>query len=343
MRREQILIIFPLKILPMGRLEAKLPSKELVGNERLAFHVNQGIDIALQDIDESFGNPIDRDHRLFYHDRWYTEGVVSRTVRIMESLHAANPTKVTTRDILLAKLAAGFHDVIQVSEPSEKIDDLGKVAKVRKRATGDNEKDSAASAVKFMTDVNALYNGSDAVFTPKDIADLTEAIMLTTPTGWDGNTVFAPEFSNASLITKAVQLADLGGSGMDGAEVAIYEALSLFAEEQMDFRADSDRLLVGSRRDGVALEDLDSYKARLLGWLERQENFVNGRKMRVRGEIASFSDQVMRDSVNDLFKDSLFDDSVAALKKLHEDYAQTPSGDVPGKLFSALSVPPHFV
>lgn len=311
----------------------------------LSHYAKEGERVAFGYIDRTYGlKAPKRDDVLFYHgvENWHSKGVIGRTDKITEAMG------LTPRERALAHVAAAFHDTVQVGDKTETSwgdPQKGLKAVTRKRFTGDNEAASAEFAREYMIKANTVA-GHD-VFTPEDRDTVTSAIMLTVPKGWNGKTVFHPEFGKAGLIAQAVQLADLGGSGMNGAKMALYEALTLFPEENLDFRADADRLIGASRRNpvNVSSDVLDMYKNRLISWIQRQQAFVLGRQERIRaskeegGEIASLPDGV-RERVGALFKDEYFAQSVKALQQLETTYTATPAGALPKELFAVIKNPP---
>lgn len=325
--------------------QVKRSHERFGGTTELAHYAKEGEKVAFGYIDRTYGKGVsNRDNVLFYHgvENWHSKGVDARVDRITEAMG------LSPRDRLLAKVAADFHDTVQNWDRVTTLwpDERGHLTAVnRKRFTGVNEEMSAAFARRYMVRANKVA-GHD-VFVQDDMRVVTDAIMLTVPKGWNGKTVFNPGFGTAGLIAQAVQLADLGGGGMNGPQMALYEALTLFPEENMDFRADADTILGASRRSPVTIssEQLGMYKARLVNWIQRQQVFVEGRKERLRakaddgGEIALLPEHV-REKVGALFKDEYFDKSIQSLKDLEAKYTAMSPAALPKELFGAIKTPP---
>ncbi len=291
------------------RLQNQIPRAEKGINKEQIFQlaITSGIHEALGIIDQNFETTSITENQLAYHRRSHTEGVISRTGLILKAIQHANPgtSFVTDRDVALGEFAAAWHDTVQESKPNDVTDAQGYVMKKRKRALGDNERESADLAEGYMRSVNKQMG---RVFSRKDIQIVREAIMLTVP-NFDVTlgTVTQPNFAKhkRNLIAQAVALGDLGGGGMEGFSTAQWESDSLFLEDNMDFaafRKAYENLAMSNRRLAALRVPLTEgwYHDRMTRWLESQLRFSEGRQGQLQQEIATM-DQRAQEPVRQLF------------------------------------------
>ncbi|HEX7042369.1 MAG TPA: hypothetical protein VF189_03905 [Patescibacteria group bacterium] len=354
-------------IAELGRVERYIPGllvkeKDFAKKER-EYYTHQGVKKAVEYIDSQYGansaTDKNRDSRLFYHSKWHTEGFIARAEAIFDAVEKVDPNSLgatkeereEARDVL--RLAGAFHDTIQISivDPNQKPDASGMTPKKRLRATGENERQSAEAATLYMKKVNAV--AGHIVYYDSFISSVNKAILLTDPTGgWTGKTISVPGFVNADILSQITQLADLGGTGMDGRNVGVYEALSLFAEENMDFRGDVDKIIYSTRRQQVLPSEnrQEWYKTRLINWLSAQQNFIEGRRELILGagnesmgkEINALKVSTdAKKAVKALFVEKNFAGSIEELEKLKIKYAKMPAfKDWAGRLMDSLVLPP---
>lgn len=210
--------------------------------------------------------------RLFYHMQDHTKGVWERTRLIGQALG------LSERELLLAEIAALFHDTVQRWKPI--LREGSQV--VRQRSAGENEALSAAEAATWMA-------ASEFEFRPVEIALVANAIIGTTP-DWHvaDRTVIQPLVTSTSHpITRALALADLGEAGMD-TESFLESGRQLFAEDQLDLM---ELLATGA---SISEETAKRYHERYIVWLSTQPSFARGRKLRFEGEITNLGSATKR-------------------------------------------------
>ncbi len=225
---------------------------------------------ALEIIQQRYGQGATNENELAFHGLAHTNGVLDRAVTLAKAMGA------TEEEADLAGIAAAFHDTVQKWEENPRADG----AVLRKRFAGQNEKDSAAEAVRWMQ-----ANGND---NPQAHQLVTDAILATVP-GWDpaNGTVCQPNLKPSShLIVRAVALADLGVAGMQG-KAFVEEGDPLFREEQLDIaRAIRD----AKSRSDIPAETQEAYRKRMLGWSASQAGFAKGRKALLDAELGELND-----------------------------------------------------
>lgn len=302
--------------------------------------------IALDTIDEQHGSgrKDKREQKLFFHSRWHTESVIWRVEQIMLAMHRIDPTLITERDIEIAKLAAAYHDVIQHSRSEQqKPDASGMSPKKRVRDAGRNERESAELGLTYMHRVNqiVLGQGRKEIYTQKDMDNFKDAVILTDPSckgtdprnGWNGQTIAVRDFAKGCILAQAVQLADLGASGMQP-YLEDYSSLALFTEENMDFREEMDTLLFpGLRRRHLPPREMQDqekrrawYYQRLMKWFGDQDSFIDGRYEAVKHEISALNvPPEFKTAVAALFPEENFIRSRKAEAGLAAQYAEMPN------------------
>ncbi len=244
---------------------------------------------ALEIIQKRYGKGAQNENELAFHGLEHTRGVLDRAVTLAKAMGA------TDEHADLAGIAAAFHDTVQQWEENPRADG----AVLRKRFAGQNEKDSAAEAVRWMQ-----ANGND---NPQAHQLVTEAILATVP-GWDpaNGTVFQPNLKpDSHPVVRAVAFADLGVAGMLGAAF-VDEGDPLFREEQLDIA----RAIHAARtRSDIPAETQERYRTRMLGWSASQAGFAKGRKARLETELGDLH-PAAKDRVKALFVG--FDTAIAA-------------------------------
>jgi len=271
--------------------------------ERFKSFIEKGIEAALAKIKKRFEEPFAVKDRLPYHNTNHTKDVIRRTVMILQKIRQAVPHLVKERDISLGGLAASYHDTVQDWEEHRLVE--GEFSKViRKRFVGQNEKTSAEEAIAFMNEAN--QESGEELFSEADKIVVREAIIGTIP-GFDPDkkTVIQPHLpENASLVARAVALADLGAAGMDGASAYLAEGDALFREENLDIL---EALSNPAKLDDPALREY--FRKRMIDWSNFQEAFAAGRKALLQAELAGIPEEA-RSEVEGLF--NKFDESLKA-------------------------------
>ncbi|HET9946447.1 MAG TPA: hypothetical protein VFQ63_00075 [Patescibacteria group bacterium] len=333
--------------MPADRPNFQIPhaERELNKEQRFQLAISGGITEALYVIDRSFETTSLIENRLAYHTRPHTEGVISRTGTILRAIQQANSATnlVTDRDVALGEFAAAWHDTVQHWQPNNVPDAQGQEMRKRKRALGDNERDSADLAVAYMKAANKQLGN---VFSRRDMKVVEEAIMLTVP-NFDValGTVTQPNFAKykGNLVAQAVALGDLGGGGMEGFPTARWESDALFVEDNLDFEAyrrtyqEADR---ERRLSSVREPDREQlYQARMIGWLESQIRFSKGRQGQLQQEIASMDTRV-QEPVRQLF--SHYDEALTAVQSFVNQRRSMDFGTWMSDLQNNLQNPPSY-
>jgi hypothetical protein len=245
-----------------------------MNSEYLESITRQGMDDALELIQQSFEENPSYLNNLPYHNTVHTKDVVRRTATFVEVVAKTNPSILTFKDKMRAIQAASFHDTVQDWEAV-----LGQFQGChiikRKRFTGSNEEKSAETAEKFMK--------SHAMEDP-DYQVVKSAILATTP-GFDValQTVTHPLLTDTSpLIARIVALADISTLGFDGPPAIIDEADRLFREENLDILANI------AKGATISETKLDWIKERVLQWMHSQTQFAKGREKLLPKELAYF-------------------------------------------------------
>jgi len=250
--------------------------------------VERGVAEAIRRVSDRFEKAENPEDNLEFHNTDHTEGdVVPRTERILQLLKE-NGAQVSERDVLIGRLAAAWHDVIQKWEPVT-TEQNGISKTIRKRALGDNERASADEAVAFMKEMN--MGAGREIFSDEDFQKIRAAIDATIPDFGVANpeapaeeqakTVFQPSLTNESpLVARAVALADLGSAGMGGPGSFRRDGDTLFREENLDI---PEKL---SRAHELTKEEQDAIRTRILGWSKFQAEFARGREILLQKELS---------------------------------------------------------
>jgi len=275
--------------------------------EKFQLAIAGGIREALAIIDQTFEHTPFPANQLFFHTRPHTRGVIARTDTILSTIQQTNADAalVTDRDRALGRFAAAWHDSVQHPlEPSVVLDSNGVAVQKRKRAFGDNEKDSALLAEGYMRKVNEHMGD---VFTEEDIQMVRGAILITVP-DYAGGTVVQPSFAayRDTIVAQAVALADLGGAGMEGFSTERWQSDALFIEENVDFAAYR-RVYQGAARDRRLAsfrepETEGRYHTRMIAWFTAQIAFMTAREVHLEEELDAMNiDGQTRQHVRQLF------------------------------------------
>jgi len=266
-------------------------------------YVMRGIAEAIRRVSDRFEKAKNPQDNLEFHNTDHTEGdVVPRTERILQLLKE-NGVQVSERDVLIGKLAAAWHDVIQKWEPvaTEK---NGITKTIRKRALGDNERASAEEVIAYAKEMSE--EAQREIFSEEDLQKIRAAIDATipgfsvanpeAPAEEQAKTVNQPNLKEDSpLVARAVALADLGSAGMGGPESFRRDGDTLFREENLDIMQKLARI------HELPNEERESIRARILGWSKFQAEFARGREMLLQKELAPIEPEGAREAVKKLF------------------------------------------
>lgn len=281
------------------------PESEL---ELLKESVDRGVTLALEEVRERFEDAADVRDRLPFHNVDHTEGVIRRTVTILQTLREIDPERVSEREVELGRLTGGFHDTVQTWSTQE-IPDGEAIKVMRRRNVGTNEQASGAEARKFMKSENERL-GSE-MYSEADQDLVVSSIDGTVP-AYDGKrgTAIQPNVSSTSpVLAKAVALADLGIAGMEGPEKYALTGDALFREENIDI------LIALHEGQPVSDDDRERFRRRMLSWTGSQSGFVKGRQQAFAEEINSFS-EVEQKALRLLFRH--FDETSTAAEALSQ-------------------------
>jgi hypothetical protein len=234
--------------------------------------IEMSIKRAMEIIHERFENKLSELEFLHYHNMTHSSGVMDRAELIMSAMQKADPSLVSDRDIQLARLAGAWHDVVQHWEINIVEVAPGLVKKLRKRLTGNNEKESAQELAEWAIQTNK--NAQKEIFSTDDIAVCSTAILATIPTfNMDYGTVHSLHLSMKSpLVAHAVAFADLGDNGMSEPALPIMSGDCLFREDNLDMY----NLPVRVHTLSGTMSDF--YQTRMVEWAQRQVNFFVGKE-----------------------------------------------------------------
>lgn len=307
--------------MPGDRPNFRIPQAEQGMNKEQLFKlaIAGGITEALSVIDKSFESTPVVENQLAFHRRPHTQGVISRTGTILRAIQRSNlkTNLVTDHDVALGEFAAAWHDTVQNWQPNMIADDQGNHRRKRKRALGDNERESSDLAEAYMQASNKQVC---VVFSRRDIQVVKDAIMLTVP-NFDIvlGTVTQPNFARykGNLVAQAVALADLGGGGMEGFLTARWTSDALFVEDNLDFAAY--RRMYEKTQEDRRLTDLKDpqreqrYHDEMVAWLESEVQFNSGRQRQLQHEIASMDPRTQQ-PVRELF--TKYDEIITGIQTL---------------------------
>lgn len=272
--------------------------------------IEQGIENALNAVEKQYGD-------LPFHNREHSENVLKRTERILTIVHEKNPDIVTPRHILLGKFAAAFHDRFQISESVSTVDpETGLTKTMRVRAIQANEGVSAYDAIQFMDRINEMQQPD--LFSAEDMKIVSEALQATTP-GFnpEKKTVVQPFLkSDASFISRALALADLGDAGMDGADAFVAAGANLFREENLDVEEAIKKATASENPEPLTDKQKEFFKKRMLAWGSFQPSFAQGRADLFEQEITQFPEET-KEALRAEF--SHFPESIMAAQKKVEN------------------------
>ncbi|MBI5421448.1 MAG: hypothetical protein HZA35_04045 [Parcubacteria group bacterium] len=245
--------------------------------------------------------------RREYHNVEHTKGVEEKAELILRTIQNADPSiGVTNRDIIVARLIASYHDIDQRQDDpkisSEKIGEGEFQKKMRARRTIRIEKNSAGILIRRMKESNKKEG--KVIFTEEDQRVAREAIEATIPYFIHGTIIQPYLKEDASLITQAVALADLGAV-IDGGEEFLKDGDRVFREDNIDIAEILDK------QEDVSNEQKEFICKRIKDWYTFQIGFVEGRKEIFELQILSFPETV-KEEVKKLFK---FDEAIQAARK----------------------------
>ncbi len=256
--------------------------------------LSKAVETALVIIEDRYGTGATNENELAFHGIRHTRGVVNRAILLAKAMGASD------QDVELAGIAAAFHDTVQRWEQITRPTDG---AIMRRRFAGQNEKDSAAEAVRWMEQAGT--------YDARAIALVTEAIMATVP-GWnpEQKTVVQPNLRpDSDIVVRAVALADLGTGGMEG-QSFVEEGDPLFREENLDIAR---AIQTATTQSDLTQEAQVRFRGRMLGWTQSQATFVIGRQALLEVELGNL-DESAKGRVRELF--SHFDEAIAASEAL---------------------------
>ncbi|MDE1970160.1 MAG: HD domain-containing protein [Patescibacteria group bacterium] len=287
----------------------EMPPLQESGLETMRRAAQELIDRAHEDINALYRQDTDKPlERREYHNIGHTKGVEKNAERILRTIQEADSSLgVTPRDVILARLIAAYHDIDQSqdkpNEVKENVEGEELTKSLRKRFIATIEKNSAGILLGRMQQMNEEQG---ELFTEHDKDIVKEAILATVP-GFDRSlgTVTQPNLhEDASFITKAVALADLGAM-MGGGEEFLEDGNRVFREDNIDIaEALEHPEMIDERKKRY-------FATRIQNWYRTQVSFVEGRQQIFEIQLLSFPESV-RDKVKELFK---FDEAIAAARQ----------------------------
>ena len=289
--------------------------------------LEKGETAALLKVQERFDFNENMIDRLPFHNSRHTKDVIRRTDMVLTAIREAAPGLIDEKTRSLGRFAGAFHDTIQKYEESRMID--GAQEKImRKRFTVKNERASADEAVEFLE--KSDKDADSELFSAEDLETVRRAIDVTVP-GFDPEkgTVIQPNLTEQSaIIERAVALADLGTSGMDGPDAYIIEGRDLFREENLDIFRAFEKLGenpgANPERD-LPPDKVEYFKKRMLAWSAFQAKFAEGRKLKLEDELSGLPEEA-KGAVRKLF--SKFDETIEASTKKFEEEKQMNFNDL---------------
>jgi hypothetical protein len=249
--------------------------------------VTQGILVAFEKIRNSFErNPIFLNN-LTFHNTIHTQEVIAVSERLLVLLYREGYSKIGEREILLAKLAAAFHDIIQ-DWKSLKVLDRGIEKEIRIRyepGVIENEVKSADEAELFMR----LYNRNQQleIFSENDIELVRECIEATLAVyDLKRKTYNRPNItSTTSPVARIVAFADLHKTLLDPAG-SFNDGDKFFHETNIDMEL--------AFHKKITLDEVHKkfFKRRVVEWAENQASFVTGRAEEIVRELEGAPDEL---------------------------------------------------
>jgi hypothetical protein len=294
--------------------------------------ITQGVNTAMMMIKNRYEASPDPVKRLSFHNRVHSLEEIRRTQLILKAIHDAAPDLVTERDILLSTIPAAFHDTEQIEDPNE----FSNGNTQRKRIFKKCEEGSVKNAFAFMDEVNTRepgtfykkektttnhipsdQNGNMTEQEEKDDYEIVnEAIMGTVP-GWNGKTVVQPNLApESNLIAHAVAFADINTIGLEDTDMLLYEAVSLFRENNID--------ILAKARDGSFFTESDfaEIKQRITAWFGVQLGFIKGRYEVFETELNKIEDERARNAIRGVFTGFQTNAFERTYKKMENDFLE---------------------
>lgn len=271
--------------------------------------LGQQVDKIVQKADQEIGEKFEdkgeggEHEALPFHDREHSEGVRKRTQEIMEMFQGLG--LANERDLMLAKLAASAHDVVQLWKVNA-ID--GK--QMRQRLSGKNEQHSVQWAQEQMETIGG--------FTSEDFVKVEEAILATiAPFDLNYGTCVQKNLSkDSSPIAFAVAWGDLGEAGMDTAAY-LEGGKTLFREDNLDMLGINPHKQEGESEEGYQ-ERTKPMRDRILGWIKFQPGFAAGRKQVMRNEITLLPHEIQQQANETIL--GKIDNTILEAKQRAEDW-----------------------
>lgn len=274
--------------------------------ETLTSVVQKGVEHALSLIAQRY------DRKVPFHRQQHTLDVMRRTELL------ANATRLSIKEVNLARLAAAFHDVVINSNayvPSYQGKRIPVVAELH------SIRELSSWAIRSYPDV----------ILKEDRTLMANAISATFPRRHESlaTTIQPLLHENSHPVVRCVALADLGTAGMDGGKAFLAESRLRFLEKNLDIY--SAITLSGNNR--IFLVSQKAYKKRMLEWLCMQLPFIEGRRQRLEVELGNW-DSSTKDRVRNLF--CHFDDSKSAIEKAIQDQEKENFSDAAEVLLALL-------
>ncbi len=251
--------------------------------------VSKGIHFAIKNLKLNFEINSNYLNNLAFHNTIHTQEVINITEFLLLQVKALNPNLVSEKDILLAQLAAAFHDVVQEWKSDEvQADKFKKIMRIR-YVPGfiENERKSAMKAEEFMRGENSLQ--AKEVFAENDIKLVKEAINATF-SFFDSKekTFVRPNMvRSTSIVARCVALADLNKSGLDPAG-SFSDGDNYFKEINLDILMELKNGEIPSRKMRKFIMD------RIISWSEGQISFIEGRDRLLTEELKGAPDELMQ-------------------------------------------------
>jgi hypothetical protein len=291
--------------------------------------VNQGVQEALEGIDQNFGTGQNPENQLLFHNTGHTDEVIERGGRIIATVDEVAPGMLTDRVKAILPLNFAFHDTVQDFDLVER-EFEGRPTLIRVRHTGDNERASIAEELDFMNRQNIGSPTGEDLFTAEDKRLANASIEGTIP-GFspEAGTVIQPHRArNGFWAADILPLADLGAAGMDGPDHAIKDGDLNFLEENVDFT----RLLQSG--EPIDVDTKAWLHRRIVAFSQGQAAFVQGRQQLLDDDLANFPPLVAEALKTKIF--TQFEASIAACQHEAEWRAQASPDEVLEKLRAYL-------
>lgn len=263
-----------------------------------------GVAAALEKIKERYENPADPDKQLAYHSLLHTPSVMSRAKQLLEAMG------LSLKEQLLGLYAAAHHDGYQDDQEIRVRNGL----RVRYRNYPSNEEKSADEAIEWLQ-----QQGSN-LLTPEDYELVRQGILITVPghieEGELKGALYQPGLNEYTHpVARAVALADLNASGMDGKKFSD-EGDPLFREMNIEI---TQRLRSLSSRSELDAATQERYRQVVIAWREQQVRFAKQRQARLDEELKGLTEAQTK-AVKALF--TKFDEAIEECERIVEERKQ---------------------